>query len=220
MALFFRLPPVYPIVDTGTLERLGLNPVDAAEALLEGGAGILQFRHKSFWSREAFDQAKQIARLCQEANAFFVVNDRADYALLLGAGLHLGQEDLHPADARAVIGTTPVIGFSTHNTAEMEDAKTNPIDYVAFGPIFPTTTKERPSPATGIEGLRRMRGLTELPLVAIGGITRSNAADCWKAGADSVAVIADLFPKPCTKLTVRERMTEWRELSRGTILKS
>jgi thiamine-phosphate pyrophosphorylase len=219
-ALFFRLPRVYPIIDTGTLERLGLNPVDAAEALLEGGAGILQFRHKSFWSREIFEQAKQIARLCQEANALFIVNDRADYALLLGAGLHLGQEDLLPQDARTVVGTTPVIGFSTHDAAQLEDAKTNPIDYAAFGPIYSTTTKEHPSPTTGIEGLRQMRMLTELPLVAIGGITRRNAPDCWKAGADSVAVIADIFPNPCTKPVVRERMTEWRELSRGTILKS
>ena len=212
MALFFRLPSVYPIVDTGTLERLGLNPVVAAEALLEGGATILQFRHKSFWSRQAFDQASQIARLCQEANAVFIVNDRADYALLLRAGLHLGQEDLLPADARAVIGTTPVIGFSTHDAAQMEDAKTNPIDYAAYGPIFDTTTKEGPSPTRGIDGLRQMRALSGVPLVAIGGITRNNAPDCWKAGADSVAVIADLFPNPCTKLTVRERMTEWRQL--------
>ena len=212
MALFFRLPFVYPIIDTGTLERLGLNPVVAAEALLEGGAGILQFRHKSFWSREAFEQAKQIARLCQEANVLFIVNDRADYALLLGAGLHLGQEDLLPADARAVIGAAPVIGFSTHSAAQMEDARTNPVDYVAFGPIFSTTTKERPSPTTGIEGLRRIRALTERPLVAIGGITRSNAPDCQEAGADSVAVIGDLFPSACTKQAVRERMTEWRQL--------
>jgi thiamine-phosphate pyrophosphorylase len=215
MASFLRisktLPPVYPILDTGTLERLGLNPLEAAEGILEGGAKILQYRHKTLWTQSVFNQAKQIAQLCQQSEAIFIINDRADYALLLAdlnAGLHLGQDDLMPADARTVIGPAPVIGFSTHNTAQMEFAKTNPIDYVAYGPIFPTTTKERPDPTTGLEALRAIRTLTTKPLVAIGGITGQNAAQCLRAGADSVAIIADLFPAPCTKLTVRERMNE------------
>jgi thiamine-phosphate pyrophosphorylase len=210
------LPPIYPILDTGTLERVGLNTLEAAEALLEGGAQILQYRHKTFWTQFAFDQAKQIAQLCHQADAIFIVNDRADYALLLAdlnAGLHLGQDDLLPADARTVIGPAAVIGFSTHNAAQMEFAKTNPIDYVAYGPIFPTTTKERPAPTTGPEALRTIRTLTTKPLVAIGGITRENAVDCLRAGADSVAIIADLLPNPCTKRTVRERMAEWHRLS-------
>jgi thiamine-phosphate pyrophosphorylase len=211
MASFLRIPPIYPILDTGTLERRGLDPLDAAKALLEGGARILQYRHKTFWSQSAFNEAKQIAELCRQTGALFIINDRADYALYLSdlnAGLHLGQDDLLPADARKVIGPDPIIGFSTHNAAQMEAALTYPVDYVAYGPIFPTTTKERPDPATGIEALREIRTLTTKPLIAIGGITRENAPDCLRAGADSVAIIADLFPDPCTKLTVRERMTE------------
>src|ERR1035438_7874774 len=101
-----HLPRVYPIIDTATLARLELDPVQAAAAMLEAGAAILQFRHKGFWSREIFAQAEQIAALCREANAAFIVNDRADYAALLNAGLHLGQDDLLPTDARRAIGDT------------------------------------------------------------------------------------------------------------------
>lgn len=214
------LPKVYPILDTSSLTRHNLNPIEFAEALLESGAQILQYRHKAFWSESAFSQAKQIAQLCHEAKATFIINDRADYALLLAnlnAGLHLGQDDLLPTDARTVIGPAPVLGYSTHNAAQIEAANTNPIadaiDYIAYGPVFPTSTKENPDPTTGLEALRAIRTQTTRPLVAIGGITRDNASNCWRAGADSVAIIADLLPNPCTKRTVRERMTEWRQLS-------
>lgn len=208
-----QLPRVYPILDTATLDRLGLNAVSAAEALLEGGARILQIRHKSFWSRETFARAEQIATLCRNANALFVVNDRADYAMLLHAALHLGQDDLVPSDARRVIGVSAVIGFSTHNEDQMRAAQAEPVDYFAFGPIFATVSKERPDPVAGIQGLRAVRSLTSKPLVAIGGITRDNASNCWNAGAESVAVIADLFPSPCTTRTLRDRMDEWHRLS-------
>jgi thiamine-phosphate pyrophosphorylase len=220
MASFFQIPKIYPILDTGTLARYDLNPIEAAEALLEAGAKILQYRHKTFWSAETFAQAKQIAELCHQARATLIINDRADYALYLAdqnAGLHLGQDDLLPTDARTVIGPKPVIGFSTHNAAQMQSANANPIaeaiDYIAYGPIFPTSTKENPDPTTGLEALRNIRTLTTKPLVAIGGITRQNASQCWQAGADAVAVIADLFPNPCTKRSLRERMSEWHQLT-------
>lgn len=206
------LPRVYPIVDTATMERLGFDPAHAAAALLEGGAQILQFRHKGFWSREIFAQAEQIAALCRDASASFIVNDRADYAGLLHAGLHLGQEDLLPADARSVIGNAPIIGFSTHNPDQMRAAESEPVDYVAFGPVFTTASKDRPDPTVGPEGLRTVRALTRKPLVAIGGITRANATICWNAGADSVAIIADILPTPCTQRAIRDRMAEWLSL--------
>jgi thiamine-phosphate pyrophosphorylase len=208
-----ELPRVYPILDTATLERLGLDPAIAAVALLEGGARILQFRHKAFWSRDTFACAARIAALCREAGAQFVVNDRADYAMLLHAALHLGQDDLLPADARRVVGDSAVIGFSTHNADQMRAAQREPADYFAFGPVFATVSKERPDPVAGIEGLRAVRSLTGKPLVAIGGITRDNASNCWSAGADSVAIIADLFPASCGTRDLRERMAEWHRLS-------
>ena len=206
------LPRVYPIIDTATLARLELEPVDVAAAMLEGGARIVQFRHKAFWSREIFAQAERIAALCREATAIFVVNDRADYAHILGAALHLGQDDLLPVDARKVTGPAAIIGFSTHNAEQMRAAADEPINYVAFGPVFPTTSKERPDPTVGLERLREIRTLTDRPLVAIGGITRERAIDCWKAGADSVAVISGLLPDPCTPASIRTYMGEWLRL--------
>ena len=215
------IPRVYPILDTAALARAGLasvNLVTAAEALLEGGARILQFRHKDFWSRRIFHDARQIAGLCSSAGALFVVNDRADYAQLLGAALHLGQEDLTPRDARIVVGNDAIVGFSTHNEEQMRAALSQPIDYVAFGPVFPTASKLRPDPTVGTQSLSSIRSIARTfgnaPLVAIGGITRENASACWKAGVDSVAVIADLLPLPATKQSIRERMIEWEQLTK------
>jgi thiamine-phosphate pyrophosphorylase len=208
-----HLPPVYPILDSLTLDRLGCDPITAAEALLEGGARILQLRHKAFWSREMFDRAAKIAALCRAADAAFVVNDRADYAALLNAGIHVGQDDLAPADVRRVTGPEALLGFSTHNAEQMLAAQDEPVDYVAFGPVFPTASKERPDPTVGIETLKAVRVLTPKPLVAIGGITLANASACWEAGADSVALIAALLCEPCSKQHLRARMTEWLQLS-------
>jgi thiamine-phosphate pyrophosphorylase len=202
---------VYAILDTGALSRLDFHSVEFAAALLEGGARIVQFRHKGFWSRDVFAQASAVAGLCRQAGALFVVNDRADYASLLDAGVHLGQDDLLPGDARSVIGKR-LIGYSTHNADQMRAAGAEPVDYVAFGPVFPTGSKERADPVTGLDGLHRARALTERPLVAIGGITLENAPMCWNAGADSVAVISGLLPNPCTHRAVRERMEEWSQL--------
>jgi thiamine-phosphate pyrophosphorylase len=208
------IPPVYPILDTATLERLDLACATAAEALIEGGARILQLRHKTFWSRETFALSETLARICAEAGVPFVINDRADYAAALKSALHLGQDDLPPEDARRVIGPTATLGYSTHNTDQMRAvAESEIIDYLAFGPVFSTVSKDRPDPIVGIVGLQAIRALTRKPLVAIGGITRDNAFTCLEAGADSVAVIADLCPNPCTKITLRDRMIEWQKLT-------
>lgn len=208
-----RLPPVYPILDAATLLQRGVSAVLAAEGLLEGGATILQFRHKEQWTRETYAVALRLAAMCQQSGALFVTNDRADYAALLSAGLHVGQDDLTPSDARRVVGPDAVLGFSTHNPAQMAAAQNEPISYVAFGPIFPTASKHRPDPTTGPDLLRHIRTLTTLPLVAIGGITRDNAKTCRNSGADSVAVIADMLPLSCSKRAIRDRMTEWLQLT-------
>jgi thiamine-phosphate pyrophosphorylase len=209
------LPRVYPILDTAALEIRRFDALSAAETILECGAKILQFRHKSFWSREIFAEAGEIARLCGEAGAIFVVNDRADYASFLGVALHLGQDDLLPEDARRVVGAEAIVGFSTHNEAQMRAAESEPVDYVAFGPVFSTVSKDRPDPVVGIEGLAAVRALTTRPLVAIGGIQRDNARPCWAAGADSVAIIADLLPSSLSKSSLRARMTEWLQIGMG-----
>jgi thiamine-phosphate pyrophosphorylase len=196
----------YPILDTETAARRGIAPLRAAEQILEGGARILQFRHKGFFSREVFDQARQIAAMCRDAEALFVMNDRADVARLLDAGLHLGQDDLSPGDARRVLGDGLLIGFSTHNEAQFRDGAGQPVDYLAFGPIFGTKSKLNPDPVVGLEELRRLRPLTDRPLVAIGGITRASTRSVIEAGADSVAVIGDLYPEDGR---IRGRVEEW-----------
>jgi thiamine-phosphate pyrophosphorylase len=198
------LPPFYPVLDADLV-----SPVPAAEAILEAGARILQFRHKSFFSRAAYDDASRIAELCRRAGTLFVVNDRADVAKLLDAGLHLGQDDLAPADARRILPAPSVIGFSTHNEQQLRAGDRKPVDYLAIGPIFATASKQNPDPVVGLDRLRTLRTLTRKPLVAIGGITRESAAQVFEAGADSVAIIGDLIPNPYTPASLRARAEEW-----------
>jgi len=187
------LPRFYPILDTAIAVKRGVNPVDAASQILEAGAAILQFRHKGFLSREVFADLEKIAALCREAKVLLIVNDRADLARLFDAGLHLGQDDLPPQAARRITGPQLRIGFSTHNEAQLREGDVEPVDYLALGPIFGTRSKQNPDLDVGLEELRRLRPLTSRPLVAIGGITRANALSVIEAGADSVAVISDLF---------------------------
>ena len=203
------LPPIYPILDAATLDRCGISLPAAAEALLAGGARILQIRQKGHWSRAFFDSARETARLARDAGAQLIVNDRADFALLLDAGLHLGQDDLPPADARRVAGPSRIIGYSSHNPEQLAAADSEPVDYIALGPVFSTTSKQNPDPVVGIDAVRRLRALTAKPLVAIGGITLENAADVLRAGADSLALIAALFPPGTTPAPLRARMEEW-----------
>jgi thiamine-phosphate pyrophosphorylase len=206
------LPRFYPILDTEVALRRGIDPTSAARQILEGGAKILQFRHKGFLSREAFAWLEQIAEVTRAAGATLVVNDRADLAKLFGAALHLGQDDLLPSVARRVIGTDAIVGYSTHNEAQLRAACGEPADYLALGPIFGTITKENPDPAVGVEELRRLRPLSNRPLVAIGGITRANAFQVLEAGADSVAVIGDLFPEDGN---IRARAEEWLRVTQS-----
>lgn len=208
-----RFPRVYPILDTETLAQYGIALDIAAAALLEGGAGILQVRQKGHWTRQVFASARQVANLCREAGAVLVVNDRADFAMLLEGGLHIGQEDLAPRDARKLIGPDALLGFSSHNLEQLSAAGGEPVDYVALGPVYPTSSKHNPDPVVGVDEVRRLRPLIEKPLVAIGGITRANAAGVLNAGADSVAVISDLVPQSPTARSLRERMEEWQRIA-------
>lgn len=204
--LDWRLPAFYPILDTEIAARRGIDPLAAAEEILGAGAQILQFRHKGFLSREVYTQMERIAALCRGAGVTFVVNDRADLARLMGAALHLGQDDFPPAAARRITGPDMLIGFSTHNQRQLRAAQSEPVDYLALGPIFGTGSKRNPDPVVGLEELRRLHRLTERPLVAIGGITRDNAPHVLAAGADSLAVIGDLFPQGGN---LRARVEEW-----------
>src|SRR5260370_13157281 len=142
------LPGVSAILDGDSLDRRYLALETAAAAFRDGGGGFLQIRHKGHWSRGFFDSARNVARLCREAGAALVVNDRADFALLLEAGLHVGQDDLPPRDARHLMGPDVAVGFSSHNVTQLCAAGGEPAHYVAPGPLFSTASKPNPDPVT------------------------------------------------------------------------
>lgn len=208
----FRLPRFYPILDTIALRQRKCETAIAARALIEAGVKILQYRHKSNWTQAHFDEAKDIATVCQDAGVLFVLNDRADCARLLRAALHVGQDDLPPIAARRVIGDE-VMGFSTHNRLQLTRANEEPVEYLSLGPIFTTESKERPDPVVGLQGLRTLRELTTKPLVAIGGITLENAGQVLDMKADSLAVISGILPDRCDAKSVRRRAEEWLKLT-------
>ena len=204
----FELPRFYPILDTGIAARHGVALVSAAGEILEGGARILQFRHKGFFSRDVFTAMERVAALCRNAGVPFVVNDRADLAAIFGAGLHLGQDDLPPSAARKITGPDAILGFSTHNEGQLRAAVAaeGAADYLALGPLFGTASKVNPDPVVGLAEWLLLRPLADRPLVAIGGITLANARATLDAGADSVAVIGDLFRDPAK---LRSNTREW-----------
>jgi thiamine-phosphate pyrophosphorylase len=195
------VPRLYPIVDAAffsTTEDLAAF----AEELVAGGCMLLQYRNKSGNARVMLEQARELRRRCRTGvsdphGLRLIMNDRAD--LCLGAefdGVHVGQDDLLPESVRGIIGSGRWLGVSTHNPEQMQEADRTSADYLAIGPVFSTSGKDRPDPVVGLEGVRRARELTRKPLVAIGGITRANAASVIEAGADSVAVISDLLLDP------------------------
>lgn len=207
-----RLPRLYSILDGATLAGRQCPIEIAGQAMVEGGASLLQLRHKGHWTRAVFDEAVRLAQFCREQGVPLIINDRADIAMLLGAGLHVGQDDLAPSDARRLVGPNAILGLSTHTAEQLASAVREPVTYVAIGPIFATSSKINPDPVVGLEHLRSWRALVQRPLVAIGGITRQNALAVLEAGADSVAVVRDIVPEPCTGRAIRERMEEWQRL--------
>jgi thiamine-phosphate pyrophosphorylase len=208
-----KLPRFYPIVDMGILRRMEASPVQAAEALIEAGSRILQFRHKGQYDCGTHEQAESIAGMCRDAGVLFVMNDRADAAMLLNCALHVGQDDLPPSDARRLIGTESILGYSTHNEQQFREALWEAVDYIAIGPIFRTSSKENPDPTVGIAELSRLRELSPRPLVAIGGITLRQAEEVWNAGADSIAVIGDLYASGFSHAAIRAAAEEWVKLA-------
>ena len=175
----------------------GRDPVALARAMLSGGARLLQLRLKSATTRELLAAAHAIRELTAAAGATFIVNDRADVARACGAdGVHLGQDDLPIEAARQVLGAAAIVGFSTHSETQLAAACARGADYLAFGPIYATTSKSNADPVLGCERVRAARALTTGPLVAIGGITAATAPAVLDAGADAVAVIGALVRAP------------------------
>ena len=189
------LPRLYAILDASSFpdtEGLCL----AAGELVAGRVTLLQYRNKSGNARLMLEQTRELKR-CLPTSVKLIMNDRADLCLAAGFdGVHVGQDDLSPEGARAVIGDRLWLGVSTHNPEQLAAADKTTADYAAIGPVFSTRSKANPDPVIGLDGVRHARALTRKPLVAIGGITRENCRSVIEAGADAVAVISDLIREP------------------------
>jgi thiamine-phosphate pyrophosphorylase len=185
------LPKLYPITDA---RISGLSHAEQVERLAEGGATFVQLREKNASPRDFYMAAYEAVQVARRLGVQVIINDRVDIAIAVGAdGVHLGQDDLPPEKARALLGASRIIGFSTHNLEQALAACSAPVDYIAIGPAFQTSTKEKPDPVVGLEAIAKIKRGTSKPLVAIGGITLELARSVIEAGADSVAIISDLY---------------------------
>lgn len=198
------LPPLYAIVDP--LDT-GRDPVELAVALLAGGARVLQVRLKGADARRLLEVARAVRLHTRRAGALLIVNDRADVARAADAdGVHLGQDDLPVAGARAILSPGAIVGLSTHDVAQARAGLAAGADYLGVGPIFATGSKADALTARGLELVGAVRAVTPLPLVAIGGITADTAPAVRQAGADAIAMIAELVRAPDVGARVRDVM--------------
>lgn len=185
------LPRLYVILDATLLNN---SPYNCAEELAAGGVRLLQYRDKAASAADLLETSQRLISSMKSRGVSMIVNDRPDVAALAGAaGVHVGQEDLDPEQARAVVGEQMWVGVSTHNVEQFRRALATTADYIAVGPIFATPSKANPDPVVGLDFIRQVRPLTDKPIVAIGGITLESAASVVAAGADSVAVIRDVL---------------------------
>ena len=191
----FQLPSIYPITD---VQLSGLSHSEQIRRFGEAGAKLVQIREKHLSSAEFLADAQDALATARAYGITTIINDRADIAMVMDAdGVHLGQDDIPAESARSLLGSDAIIGISTHDFEQAQRAAELPIDYIAFGPIFATATKADPYPEVGLGPLRKVRHIVgEIPLVAIGGITRGNLQDVLDTGADSAAIIADLAADP------------------------
>jgi len=187
-----QLPNIYPIIDIPLISSDKIR--ENAQAIIDGGAKILQLRAKKLSSGEFLEACRIIRKITKDKGAIFIVNDRVDIALLADAdGVHLGQDDLPVKEARRLLGNNKIIGYSTHNLREAIESEKLPVDYISFGPIFATKTKEDAQTPKGLKGLDEARKAVKIPIVAIGGITETNMAHVLKQAVESVAMISDIL---------------------------
>ena len=204
----FTLPKIYPITDT---RISGLTHLEQVKRLVAGGARFVQLREKHASPTEFYEAAMEVMKFARENDIKVIINDRVDIALAANAnGVHLGQSDLPPRQARQLLLPDMIIGFSTHSPSQALAAIQLPVDYIGYGPVFPTTTKQDPDTVVGVEGLMAIRQLIgDFPLVAIGGIGDENLKSVFEAGADSAAIVSEILSDPAkiqVKFTHLNRM--------------
>lgn len=183
---------IYPLTDRFISN---LSHADQVLQLGQKGIPLIQLREKLLSPLEFYQEAVAALRMARELGVKIIINDRVDIALALKAdGVHLGQNDLPPEAARRLVGPEVIVGFSTHNPEQARLAAKMPVDYIAIGPIFQTSTKSDSEPPVGLVGLRQVRQVVgQIPLVAIGGIKAENRLEVLEAGADAVAMISDIW---------------------------
>lgn len=175
---------------------------------LEAGVKFFQYRNKSGTRRVIYEISLQLVPLARGAGALFIVNDHADIALAVDAdGVHLGQDDLPIEHARNLLGSGKLIGISTHSPDQAKVAEAGGADYIGFGPIFRTSTKDA-GPVQGIEKISAIKRIVSVPVIAIGGITLANVGEAVCAGADGVAVISSVLSAPDRKIAAMEMIHE------------
>lgn len=203
MSAEFTLPKIYPITD----RRIsGISHAEQTKRLISGGAEIVQLREKYASASDFYDDASVAVDIGRRAGIKIIINDRVDIAIAVGAdGVHLGQDDLPPEAARRLLGPNAIIGFSTHSTDQAIAALDLPIDYIAIGPVYQTSTKDAPDQEVGLDSIREVRAaIGEFPLAAIGGIKKANVSEVLAFGANSAAMISEIIEDP-DEITLRMR---------------
>jgi thiamine-phosphate pyrophosphorylase len=194
---------VYLITDPVLVGVRGV--LETVEAAIAGGATMIQLRDPEAKTRPLVEEARAILALTRAANIPFIVNDRIDVALAVGAdGVHVGQADMTVADARKLIGPKPILGLSITSDADLDVSDLNGVDYLGVGPVFQTSTKPDAAPPINVGGLEAIATRTKIPIVAIGGLHAGNAADAIAAGASGIAVVSAICAAPDPKTATRE----------------
>jgi thiamine-phosphate pyrophosphorylase len=202
---------LYAILDAGTCDRRGLAVKEVAIAWRDAGIRLLQYRDKRGTDDQVLTGAAVIRIIFESTDATLILNDRVHLFRQTGFdGVHIGQTDTTVEETRGIIGADAILGLSTHNAAQLDDADELDVNYVAIGPVYATGTKLNAEPVVGLEGVREARSLTRKPLVAIGGINESTAPAVLAAGANAVAVISGLLPPDGGSL--RETADRFRRL--------
>jgi thiamine-phosphate pyrophosphorylase len=204
-----KLPRLYPILDAEALYGAGLSLEAAARALYDAGVRWTQYRDKTAGDEQVVERMRLLRAIFPPGESTLILNDRVHLCALTAAdGVHIGQQDMPPDEAREALGDEPLLGVSTHNAEQLlAVAAMEVADYVAIGPVFGTQSKRNPDPLIGLNGVTSARALTDLPLVAIGGITEENAPEVIGAGADTVATISALLPQG--RLSSEERVRDF-----------
>ena len=207
-----KISGLYVILDPSFLE--GISEVEAAEAMIRGGAQVIQWRDKTRDKGEQLPIVREVNRICAEAGVTSIVNDHVDLALASGAdGVHLGQKDLPLVEARALMPEGAVIGVSTATVEEARTAEADGAYYIAVGAIYPTTSKAVTRPA-GLVTLESVSGAVSMPVVAIGGINADNVGPVVEAGADSVCVISAVLSATDIEAAARDLSSKIRASGR------